>query len=99
MISNIGDNYRAMRIILGSVIFPSAVLGVPFNLVPMDVSAVYLVSLASIYLLVTGAFGLCPLYGLIRINTAKKADVTVVKSSVKIKPVRVIKAKIKRKRK
>ena len=65
-----------------SVIFPSAVLGVPFYLVSMDVSAVYLISFASIYLLITGALGLCPLYGLIRTNTVKKADITLTKSSV-----------------
>ena len=85
MNKNIGNNDKAIRIIAGAILFPSAVLGIPF-VIPATELVINIVALIGVDLLVTGAIGSSPVYGLFGINTNKKTKVaTPTKKTVAVK--------------
>ena len=79
MEKNIGDKDRAVRIITGAVIFPSAIIGTPFNFAIPGVTGT-VIGVVGLWFLMTGSLGTSPLYGLLGINTSKKKAGTAGKS-------------------
>ncbi len=72
MNKNMSQKDRAVRIIAGAVILPSVVLNTPFML-SLTGTAYTVGALVSVILLVTGAMGNCPLYGLLKKKAPAKA--------------------------
>ena len=87
MEKNIGDKDRAVRIIVGAVIFPSAIIGNPFNFAIPGVTGT-VIGVVGLWFLMTGALGSSPLYGLLGINTSKKKTEAVRKSVAVSKSVK-----------
>ncbi len=83
MNKNMSQKDRAIRIIAGAVILPSVVLNTPFAL-SLTGNAYTVGALFSVFLLVTGAMGTCPLYGLFKKKVPAKAK-TVARKPVAVK--------------
>ncbi|NOQ56051.1 MAG: DUF2892 domain-containing protein [Nanohaloarchaea archaeon] len=82
MNKNISQKDRAIRIIAGAVLLPSVVLNTPFTLSLTGIAYVA-VALLSVDLLVTGAMGISPMYGLLKKKTPAKKKVVAIKKSVR----------------
>lgn len=95
---NIGEKDRAVRIVVGAVAFPSAILGTPFALATMGVTST-IIGLLGVDLLVTGALGSSPIYGFLGIDTTKNkaAQKSVAVSKFVRKPVARKKAPVRKK--
>ncbi|MEA3229738.1 MAG: DUF2892 domain-containing protein [archaeon] len=76
---NMGDKDRALRIILGVLIFPSAVIGQPFAWATLGCLS-NLLGLVGIILLVTGSIGVSLLFSVLGIDTSEKKMTPKVKS-------------------
>lgn len=74
MKKNIGTADRSVRIILGALLFPSAVLGTAVPLVGVVLEGVgkSIALVAGVVFLVTGGLGYSPIYGLLGVNTLEK---------------------------
>ncbi len=72
MKKNMSQKDRAVRIIAGAVILPSVVLNTPFVL-SLTGTAYTVGAVVSVVLLVTGAIGTCPIYGLLKKKVPAKA--------------------------
>jgi len=85
---NIGEKDRAVRIVVGAVAFPSAIIGTPFALATIGVTST-IIGLLGVDLLVTGALGSSPIYGFLGIDTTKNkaAQKSVAVSKFVRKPV------------
>ncbi len=70
MKKNIGNNDRALRIILGAVILPSSVTG---SVLPLNASGIwtYILAVLGICFLVTGATGYSWIYDRLGLDTSK----------------------------
>lgn len=87
MKKNMSQKDRAVRIIAGAVILPSVVLNTPFVL-SLTGTAYTVGAVVSVVLLVTGAIGTCPLYGLLKKKVPAKAKAVARKPVAVKKTVR-----------
>lgn len=87
MNKNMSQKDRAVRIIAGAVILPSVVLNTPFVL-SLTGTAYTVGAIVSVVLLVTGAIGSCPIYGLLKKKAPAKAKAVTRKPVAVKKTVR-----------
>ncbi|MBW6462100.1 MAG: DUF2892 domain-containing protein [DPANN group archaeon] len=87
MTKNMSQRDRAIRIIIGAVILPSVVLNAPFS-IQLTGTAYMVGALFGVLLLVTGAMGTCPVYGLLKKKTQIPTKPVVIKAVAVKKTVR-----------